>query len=119
MFCRIFDGPTLEEERTQKEFDMHCPQMGPGLNYYKSKCEERQKNPTLDRTCYPECQDAKLKRAQANAKKTGNEKNGNIKKVIDLIKGGMTVGDVAKKLGIKSGTVSRYKHIAKKEGLLT
>lgn len=100
------------------DYDMHCPQMGHGLNYWKVKCEARQKNPNLHRTCYPECQDKKLKQAQTTGKKTGDISNGNVKKVIDLVNSGMRVMDISEKLGLPRSTVSRYKHMAKNNGLI-
>lgn len=99
-------------------WDIHCPLMGEGLNYLRTSCEFRQKNPELKLTCYPECKAARVKTRTENMVKH-NPHNGTLKKVIELINSGMQVGVVAKKLDIKPSTVSRYKWLAKKQGLLS
>lgn len=118
MFYARTEGPSVAEERDHQPFDIHCPLMGDGLNYWKDSCELRQKNPELKLTCYPKCKASEVKTRTENTVKH-NPHNGTTNKVIALAKAGMATGDIAKEFDIEPGTVSRYKWLAKKRGLLT
>lgn len=101
------------------EFDCHCPLMGTGLNQHQSECDKRQKKPKHAKTCYPECYIKRNKKPKnEKAQKNGQKRNGNMKKVIDLVNEGMRVKDIAINLDISPGTVSRYKFRASMNGLI-
>ena len=105
-------GVNMLTERTYREKDMHCPLMSvPGKedtpNYWKCQCKIRQKDPSLHRTCYPECQ-MKLKLTPDR----------NIVEVAEVIRygkiwykhhqQGMIQKDIADKYSTSTTTVSRY-----------
>lgn len=107
--------PMLEQE--QVPFDFHCPEMSDGLNYWRAKCEQRRRDPLQRSTCYPACK-AEERRLRAEKAKKRNNRNGGFKAAIDLYASGMKTWEVAETLDIKPGTASRYKWLAKKQGLL-
>lgn len=46
----------VAKEQAAPAYDTHCPLMGQRrLNYYRSSCAARQRDPKHSRYCYPKC----------------------------------------------------------------
>jgi transposase-like protein len=103
------------EQETQP-CDMHCPALPQdGLNFWKSSCLEKQKDPRI-KTCYGGCNAQRTKKL---TRKRKDPHNGNVKAAIDLFNSGLRVVDIAKKLNINYSSVYRYIRLAKDNGLIT
>ena len=103
-------------ENEIKPYDLHCPALPqPGLNFWKSSCAIKQKDPRIA-SCYGGCNAQRIKKL---TRKRKDPHNGNVKIAIDLFNNGLRVVDIAKKLNINYSSVYRYIRLAKNNGLIT
>lgn len=89
-------------------FDIHCPLMGKGKNYWKEKCDQRRKDPNQERTCYPYCKAAEVKEYNSTHGDHGKYKEGVRNEVAEMINEGYTRDEVAKTLNVTTQLVDQY-----------
>jgi len=101
-------GPSMAIEEEIRPFDLHCPLMGGGLNFYKEKCLARQRNPQ-DSTCYGGCRGIRVNSMAKKNKLNGAKKTGNRAAAMLMLKHNVPVSEIAKALNVSKATVYKYK----------
>jgi len=127
-----YEGVNLMTDPISRKFDKHCPLMGghfegyQRLNTYKTICEERQKNKTLWKDCYPKCRfecdearkvvqekpPVKYYRLSDMPLPMQKELRG---KMLELHKNGETIFMLTKKFGYNKSTIAKNLRTAKLE----
>ena len=101
-----YHGASFEEPLAPKQFDVHCPHLGSGLNYYKTLCLYRKKQKYKSCKNYPNC---------FYVENTGGASNGNKQRVIQMSEEGFRQDAIAEKCGISKKTVCKYIYEHKKK----
>lgn len=92
-----------------KPYDMHCPLMGSGFNYYKTACETRQLDKSQP-TCFGGCNAKKYNAQSANysrARKARNNKRRS--EMYALFDKGLNADQASKELGVSNGSARHYR----------
>ncbi|NOQ50934.1 MAG: helix-turn-helix domain-containing protein [Desulfuromonadaceae bacterium] len=91
-------------------YDFHCPQMGSGLNTWRSLCIQRQKFESLRAICGA---GEGCKALEIAEKVEKHRDYGNVSQyrdaIIELTVEGMSTRQIAGKLGISKSTVKKYR----------
>lgn len=104
-----YDVNANSDEEEQKAPDMVCPDIGTKQNnYWKDKCLARQKNPTLNGTCYPQCKYTKKVNPEQPKRKTipTNTRRGTMReKIANLYRKKYSVEEISQKLNTPTHNV--------------
>ena len=111
-----YDGPSLSTRKDPPPYDHHCPEMGSGLNYYKSACLKRQKDESQN-LCFGGCRAGERKRS-ANNGWTTDKMLRRKQEIIRLLKAKVPYSCIAELTGAPEGSISRIKKSALKRGEL-
>lgn len=101
-----YHGPSMATRKDPEPFDLHCPEMGSGLNYYKHKCADRQGDKT-QAVCYRGCKATKAGQRVENWTQEQAQKNRKV--IARLLKIGCTNKEIAEMTNLTTGSVSRIK----------
>ena len=106
-------------EQETRPCDLHCPALPqPGLNFWKSSCAIKQKDPRI-KTCYGGCKAGTKELTGIKKKYRYTQYNLNIKRAIELFNKGYNNVQVAAELKLSYSSAYKYRRMAKQNGLLT
>ena len=111
------DGIFFPRKTSNGPYDHHCPQMGSGLNTWKTLCQQRQKFDSLKRICGAGdgCKALELEEKSREQQEISSAGINYREEVLALLRRGMSTQEISDAIGISKSTVKKHRRMEREK----